>query len=408
MATNKLSNEQMEEELDIDCAPMPEGDHLRSSKLLHPGVGKEQFDDRFDSAYSSGLKSICSESENLSSEINEGRSITDEEGLIPVSNFQNLSLNVDALSRKADPKNLASIDEGFYSQDLPLDLSRKCEDRVTDNKKSKSLENKEFSPEELQAFVQHVEETFQQDDDGDTRLHTAVIQLLSEYGLYCISLAPCAKYLNIKNNYLQTPIHLATITRQANLVRKLMTSGAQVDARDHHGNTPLHIASKEGYPEVVKILLEPVNFSETSGNSYDIPYQAIPQDLEGRNYDGQVCVHLAAEGCHLETLSLLLDNGADVNCRDGKSGRTILHYAAESGCIPLLQFLLKRTNIDVNAMTYSRLTPVMLARGRGNSDAVRLLKERGAYVESDDSEEEEMNEEPYDDFRDAKIGGNPV
>lgn len=122
------------------------------------------------------------------------------------------------------------------------------------------------------------------------RLHTAIIQLLLEYAFYCISLAPCHQFLNIKNNYQQTALHLAAITKQALLARRLLTSGAQVDARDHNGNTPLHIAAKEGHLDVAKALLEPVRYSETSENNYDIPYQAIPQNLEARNYDGMVCL----------------------------------------------------------------------------------------------------------------------
>lgn len=67
-----------------------------------------------------------------------------------------------------------------------------------------------------------------------------------------------------------------------------------------------------------------------------------------------------------------------------------MHYAAESGNLQLLQFLLNHPKIDVNVQTYSRLTPVMLAKGRGNTEATRLLKEHGAAVESEESEEEDM------------------
>lgn len=76
--------------------------------------------------------------------------------------------------------------------------------------------------------------------------------------------------------------------------------------------------------------------------------------------------------------------------QDGKSGRTALHYAAESGQIELLRYLLDNPKIDVNAQTYSRLTPIKLAKGREMTEAVRLLREKGAVVESEESEEEDM------------------
>jgi len=68
-----------------------------------------------------------------------------------------------------------------------------------------------------------------------------------------------------------------------------------------------------------------------------------------------------------------------------------LHYAAESGHLAILMLLLSRPDIDVQAQTYSRQTPIMLAEGRGYKEIVRLLKEKGAVlVYSDDSEEEDM------------------
>lgn len=119
------------------------------------------------------------------------------------------------------------------------------------------------------------------------RLHTAIIQLIVDFALYCISLAPNPNFLNIKNNFQQTPLHLAAITKQPRVARKLIASGAQIDARDHKGNSPLHIAAKEGHTDVAKVLLEPIKHSETVDNAYEIPYQAIPQNLEARNYDGK-------------------------------------------------------------------------------------------------------------------------
>lgn len=125
------------------------------------------------------------------------------------------------------------------------------------------------------------------------RLHTAIIQIFVDFALYCISLAPNPNFLNIKNNFQQTPLHLAAITKQPQIARKLITSGAQIDARDHKGNSPLHIAAKEGHADVAKVLLEPIKHSETVDNAYEIPYQAIPQNLEARNYDGKCLTGLA-------------------------------------------------------------------------------------------------------------------
>ncbi|KIJ16635.1 hypothetical protein PAXINDRAFT_49612, partial [Paxillus involutus ATCC 200175] len=40
------------------------------------------------------------------------------------------------------------------------------------------------------------------------------------------------------------------------IVKLLLRKGADVDARDDHSNTSLHLASKAGHLEVVQLLLE--------------------------------------------------------------------------------------------------------------------------------------------------------
>lgn len=363
-------------DLAVDSCPV-QSNELPSPHKFHYGKDDHLKEDRFDSRYSSGYASG-----NLDSELNEDRFISDEDKLVPVAGLESLTLDSE------DSKNhLPSIDE--YSELKAKGV--KCED-------SGDSECDE-EDEKQQQYRTVLKETYQQDVDGDTRLHMAIIQFLTDMALYFISLTPTPTLLNLKNNYLQTPLHLAVVTKQDIITRKLMTSGAQVDCRDHRGNTPLHIAAREGYGYFAKILLEPIHYEETMNNTYELPYQQIPQNLEARNYEGQMCVHLAAEGGHIDTLNVLLSKGADVNARDGKSGRTILHYAAESGCMRLLEYLVKQrhSKLDINSVTYGGLTPLMLAEGRGNEQVMRYLKSSGALSESEDStSEEEMNEEPYD------------
>ncbi|XP_076096985.1 NF-kappa-B inhibitor cactus-like [Mytilus galloprovincialis] len=240
-------------------------------------------------------------------------------------------------------------------------------------------------------------EIFKPDKDGDSQLHMAIIQLLAPIALYFINLVPSHHWLNLPNNLLQVPLHLATITRQTVIVRKLMTAGAEIVARDYKGDTPLHIACREGFDDVAKNLLTPIQYNETEEVRYKMEQQKVPQDTQLMNYNGQSCLHLAAERCHLPILRLLLQNNADINIKDGKCGKTILHYAAETRNSVLLEFLLQHRNIiDLNATTYGGLTAVQLADGRDFSDIVSTLRRNGAIytplpVEENDSDEE-MNE----------------
>ncbi len=97
------------------------------------------------------------------------------------------------------------------------------------------------------------------------------------------------------------------LTNQAPLVRRLVVGGANVQSRDRHGNTPLHLACRDGHVDCVKALCMPVSQEEREVAllHHDIPPQPLPQDLEQRNYDGNQIVHSIAYIVILRLLRLI-------------------------------------------------------------------------------------------------------
>lgn len=87
----------------------------------------------------------------------------------------------------------------------------------------------------------------------------------------------------------QTPLHLAVLTNQAPLVRRLVVGGASVLLRDRLGNTPLHLACRDGHVDCAHALLLPVSHEERQSAllPLHIAPQPLPQDLEQKNYDGK-------------------------------------------------------------------------------------------------------------------------
>lgn len=84
----------------------------------------------------------------------------------------------------------------------------------------------------------------------------------------------------------------------------LISTGADVNARDKHGDTPLHDAAGFGMKEIIEILL------------------ANGADIHARNRFGKTPLHDAAlNGRHDGAIQLLLDNGADINAKsiDGET-----------------------------------------------------------------------------------------
>ncbi|XP_028280656.1 B-cell lymphoma 3 protein homolog [Parambassis ranga] len=202
-----------------------------------------------------------------------------------------------------------------------------------------------------------------QDEDGDTALHIAVVQ--GELAIVCqlIQLLLWAhRGLDIYNNLRQTPLHLAVITKQANMVDALLRAGADPAALDRNGQTALHLCCEYDQCHCLSVLLS-LSTSSTC--------------LERRNYEGLTSLHLAVRSGHKDLVRMLLDAGADINAMDVKSGQTPLIHAVENNNTDMVHFLIEN-GCDVNSQSYSGNTALHSACGRGQVDTVRLLLKSGA------------------------------
>ncbi|KAH9515335.1 hypothetical protein Btru_014184 [Bulinus truncatus] len=291
------------------------------------------------------------------------------------------------LAKELSNMTIASTDQDNYDSGLGE------MEYLKDLNTSHIWESPTFSP-------QQVVDIFRGDEDGDNHLHLSIIHGLPQVTMQIIGLAPDLDWLNQTNSLLQTPLHIAVICRETSTVRRLICAGAALDVRDLHGNTPLHTACRLGYEDVVRMLITPVRYEETRQNKYSIPFQRFPQDLESKNYDGLTCLHLAAIEEHLHVMHILLSAGANINTAEGKSGRTVLHLAAEWGNMNLLKFVLSQKDVNINAKTYAGLTSIILALGRQHEEIVHVLAANGALCEeltfSDDSDIDASDEEMVD------------
>lgn len=241
---------------------------------------------------------------------------------------------------------------------------------------------------------------YAQDDDGDTQLHIAIVQGFLEAAFSLIRMAPHPCLLNILNDEWQSPLHLAVLTRQPRIVRRLILAGANPSLRNFRGNTALHLACATGDLGCAKALTDPLSPVE---RNYLLPGKkipALPQNLEQRNYDGEMCLHIAASGGHVELVRLLLRLGADLEAREALSGKTALHLAVERGCRSVVAFLLQECRPCLDTPTYAGITAYQIALcfdGQLARELVRLgaTPQPLPETDSDESDDEDGQTNDY-------------
>lgn len=141
------------------------------------------------------------------------------------------------------------------------------------------------------------------------------------------------------------------------------------DARDHKGDTALGIAILQGNLAVAERLL------------------ALGADPNVR-VNGMSALRVAIQGGHAAVLQALLEKDVEVNERidvDGKTGVTLVMLAAQWHP-SLVRLLLRRDDIQLDAVDDSGNTALMHAVWGGSEIIVKLLAARGGQIDHRNNE----------------------
>ncbi|WP_179947520.1 ankyrin repeat domain-containing protein, partial [Wolbachia endosymbiont of Cylisticus convexus] len=133
--------------------------------------------------------------------------------------------------------------------------------------------------------------------------------------------------VNAKNIYGETPLHLAARSGYLNVVEKLIEKGANVNAKNSNGKTPLHYAAEKGYLNVVEKLIEKGAYFDAENNK-----QQKPLDISRVNSYSEISKFLSnieelfnvAKEDNLNRVEELINQGARVNAKNSDSN-TPLH-----------------------------------------------------------------------------------
>lgn len=225
-----------------------------------------------------------------------------------------------------------------------------------------------------------IDKYFEQDEDGYTKLHIAIVQNLEPAINALTQLVPDSSYLNIRNFYGQTPLHLAVLEGQHETVRKLINAGADVNARDNRCNTALHHAVMNGSSRCAQTIVSAVS---------SLKDMKLLANLEQWNYEGETCFFIACKARNLLLMRLLASNGADINAREGRSGYSPLHMAVESKATEVIKFLCEESkSLQIDTENYAGLTAFQLSLMTYQENVANYLMTKGAtpYYTCEDSD----------------------
>lgn len=175
-----------------------------------------------------------------------------------------------------------------------------------------------------------------------------------------------------KVNTLNRQLFDAAEKGNTNEVLKLLKAGANIDATNRSGTTPVLAATYHNRVETVKLLIN-------QGADIDIRDDSL----------NNVLLYAGAEGL-LEIVKLSIEAGADTNLTN-RFGGTALIPAAERGHVNIVKELLTHSDTDVNHINNLHWTALLEAvilgdGGEDHQEIVKLLVDHGADIDMGDRE----------------------
>ena len=234
-------------------------------------------------------------------------------------------------------------------------------------------------------------QTAWEEDCSSTPLHQAAWEGQTEKALALIS---TGADIHARDDVGHTPLHMAVKNGHTKTALALVSAGADIHAMsEYHCSTPLHAAAAEGCTETVLALvsagadihrgvngLTPLHVAAAEGHTETaLALVSAGADIHALIVYGDTPLHRAAENGHTETALALVSAGADIHARTD-SGEPPLHMAVTNGHTNTALALLS-AGADINGSdTVPLMQPLHVAAFEGHTETALALVSVGADI----------------------------
>ena len=202
-----------------------------------------------------------------------------------------------------------------------------------------------------------------------SQLYNSFLNVLDADGL---KLEDLKNMFNIADHQGKTALHKSAIKGNLDIIEFLIQNGARIDVKEEKsGRTALHMATK---PEVAKLLIEK------------------GAQIEAKDTRGRTPLLICAMESHAEVAQVLVQHGAQVNSKTG-GGNTPLTFATSYGHIDMVKLLVQNgAQVDIKGQHGNTpLHGIMQSRGIGpkrHFEIVKYLIEHGAPIDTKNNNSE--------------------
>ena len=156
------------------------------------------------------------------------------------------------------------------------------------------------------------------------------------------------------------PVTTAILFENFEEVKQLIENADnnEIDCIDEDGSTTLIYTARNGYTEIVELLI------------------AAGANVNTAEVDGTTALIWVAYQGHTKIARLLVFAGADVNAKEEEDGWTALIWAAYQGHTEIAELLIV-AGADINAAEKDNWTALIFAASEGYTEIVELLIETG-------------------------------